>query len=416
VILNDNAMNRALLGQAYPLYAADAAAAVSVIERALADPPLLEAAARSCARASCAHTFEAIARELAPELAPLRASRLADAVGAPHEVGRVTIAGHQLHFAQAVIAALDNSGVHVELDQWARHNAHDEQRSERALAHADTIICEWCLGNAVWYSGHVREDQRLLVRFHRSELTTDYPARVNAAAVAAFVFVAAHVADEAVERFRWPVERVHVLPNAIDAARFDRPKLPEAAFNLALIGWVPRLKRLDRALDVLEAVRLRDDRFRLIVKGGGPSSYAWMARRTEELEWYERLTERIAGSALLREAVTFEQAGADMPEFLQKTGYVLSVSDVEGHQVSVAEAMASGCIPVVIDRPGALDQYPAAWVARNATGAARIIIRSWDVGELERQRAAARAHAAAWSVDELLPRWLALIEGREASR
>ena len=241
------------------------------------------------------------------------------------------------------------------------------------------------------------------------ELETRFPAEVDMERVDAMVFVAEHVLEKAVERFSLPRERLHVLPNTVDTVALGRPKLPGAGFNLGFIGYVPALKRLDRALDILERVRAHDPRFRLVVKGRPPWEYAWMLAREDERGYYEALFARIGRSPLLCEAVGFEEFDPDMASYLQKVGFMLSTSEIEGHAVALAEAMASGCVPVVLERPGARSQYAPEWVHDRADDAARAIL---DLAERRATAAEGRRAAEAareWSVQAVMPRWRELL-------
>ena len=79
---------------------------------------------------------------------------------------RILIAGHDLRFIKAFNRRFKEKGYCVEFDQWRGHNNHDLAGSKHLLESADVIICEWCLGNVVWYSQNKKPHQKLIVRFH----------------------------------------------------------------------------------------------------------------------------------------------------------------------------------------------------------------------------------------------------------
>lgn len=314
-------------------------------------------------------------------------------------------------------------GAEVREDRWHAHGSHDEEASAAGLAWADAVHCEWCLGNAVWFSRNKRPEQRLVVRFHRMELQTARPGEVDLERVDAMVFVAPHVLEQACERFGWDAgdPRFQVIPNGIEMDALRRPKLPGARFNLAAIGYVPRLKRLDRALDVLDLLRARDPRYRLLVKGRAPWEYEWMAGRPAERDYFERLLRRIERSPNLRRAVSFEPFGEDVAAFLRQAGWILSTSEVEGHPVALAEGMASGAIPAILERPGAGEQYEARWVHVGATEAAGAILTAQATLNVrghvetpqrdffEAEGEAAAEFAERWSWERLWPVWERLL-------
>lgn len=327
---------------------------------------------------------------------------------------RLLLAGHSLHFAAPLGRLATAAGAVVREDRWRSHGDHDPAASAAALAWADVVHCEWCLGNAAWYSRNKRPGQRLVVRFHRMELETDHPTAVDLEAVDAMAFVADHVRVRACERFGWdPADpRFTVVPNGIDSDGLRLAKLPDADFTLGVIGYVPRLKRLDRALDVLEALRREDGRWRLAVKGREPWEHSFVAARGEEREFYAELSRRLDSPAL-REAVRFDPFGEDVGEFLRGVGWILSTSEVEGHSVALAEGMASGAVPVILDRPGAVEQYGERWVHTDpVAAAAAIAARAGD--ERAHEGAEAQSYAERWSWSRLRPIWEGLMSAERA--
>lgn len=282
----------------------------------------------------------------------------------PQQAGCVLIAGHDLKFAQSWIDHLQEQGVEVLLDEWENHADHDEERSLDLLRRADTVFCEWGLGNAVWYSRHVTRGQRLVVRVHAQELRRPYLRRIRHAAVDEYIFVGELMRDAAVRSHGIPRNKTRVIPNIVRAERLDRPKSAEAEFTLGLVGIVPQVKRLDRAGTVIESLVAEDPRWTLRVKGKRPEDYAWMLKREDEMAWYqecyrriERLNER-AG----RQAVVFDPHGDDMPDWFQGIGYGVSVSDLESFHLTLPDGAASGAAPVSIAWPGADRIYPREWL------------------------------------------------------
>jgi glycosyltransferase involved in cell wall biosynthesis len=320
---------------------------------------------------------------------------------------RLLFAGHSLTFCAEIERRARQAGTSVREDRWRTHREHGEEASSAALAWADVVHCEWCLGNAVWYSRNKLPGQRLVVRFHRMELETDYPGEVDLERVDAMVFVARHVLERACERWGWDAgdPRFRVIPNGIDPGLLRLPKLPGAQFILTTIGYVPPLKRLDRALDLLELLRRRDDRYRLLVKGREPWEYPWMAGREEGRDYYEELSRRLELTPSLRGAVDFEPFGDDVPAFLQRAGWILSTSEVEGHSVALAEGMASGAAAAILTRPGAAEQYGERWVHADAGAAAEAILATEARGETAAEGEAAQRLAEEWSWERLGPAW-----------
>lgn len=409
VTLNRAPAYEHLLGEDYPFFLDDPQAATELLTGPALDPELRTAAAAACHAASRQFTFARVAERLAEHLpraaAPPSLGGASSNGSGRTAAKRVLIAGHDLKFVGPIREAIASTGAILTEDVWQNHTEHDEAASRAALEEADVILCEWCLGNAVWYSRNKRPDQRLIVRFHRVELESGYPARVHLDAVDATVFVSQHVLDEAVDRFGWDREQLRVIPNAVDCDRLRRPKSPKARFHLALIGYVPMLKRLDLALDILEELRRQDSRFRMVVVGRPPSDFGWIISREAEVEAFRRTFARIQESDLLRGAVEFRPFTIDLPILFEEVGWIVSTSEVEGHQVTLAEGAASGAVPVILERPGARGQYLSCWVHRSATDAGAWIA-ALDTAAWRAEGVAAAEHAAGWSLSAMAPRWI----------
>ena len=121
-----------------------------------------------------------------------------------------------------------------------------------------------------------------------------------------------HYAELTAEKTGWPARKIVALPNTVEVAQLDRPKLDGARFDLGIIGIVPSRKRVDLALDVLEELRRDDERFMLCVKSGMPWDHWWIWQKPEERGHYAAALHRIQRSPLLRGAVVFDEAGPDV--------------------------------------------------------------------------------------------------------
>ncbi|MFX0538669.1 glycosyltransferase [Ornithinimicrobium sp. Y1847] len=276
---------------------------------------------------------------------------------------RLLIAGHDLKFAGHLIDAAKAAGATVTIDKWQGHNQHDETTSRQLLQDADVVFCEWGLGNAVWYSHHLQPHQRLIVRVHAQELRGPYLRQIAHDRVDHFVFVGQTVMESAVSSHGITRQKSSLIPNGVDAERMRLPKHPVAAHTLGLVGAIPKSKRPDLALDLLERLRLHDNRYILRIKGHRPEHYPWLRDNAEESAYYERLTARI--KFLNRRhhgSVIWDRHGNDMDSWFQNVGIVLSLSDHESFHYSIADGVASGAYPVLLTWPGADNIYPHQWL------------------------------------------------------
>lgn len=234
------------------------------------------------------------------------------------------------------------------------------------------------------------------------------------------IFVGSHVKRETIPRFgweSWPREKFTLMPVYVDVSAFNLPKESDVRFNIGICGFVPQRKRLDRAIDIIEKLRQEDERFRLYAKGKMPQDYPWMRGRHEEMQYYERVMDRINTSDLLKDALCFDGWGVDMPyQWYQKIGFILSVSDLEGFHLSVVEGAASKAIPILMRWEGAQEIYPEDWSYDTVDEAARAILDIVQSGRFEEiaesRHVFVREH---FDIGRVSRMWLEVIEGDRSS-
>ena len=134
----------------------------------------------------------------------------------------------------------------------------------------------------------------------------------------------------------------------------DLPKLEGSEFNIGIVGILPKIKRPDIALDIIENLIKKDKRYKLFILGKWYNEWGGTLKNNKETEYYKKLEERI-NSSNLKNHIVFDKFTPEVHKWFQKIGFILSVSDIEGCHQSVAEAMASGTIPLIYGK--ALKEY-----------------------------------------------------------
>jgi glycosyltransferase involved in cell wall biosynthesis len=223
------------------------------------------------------------------------------------------------------------------------------------------------------------------------------------------ICVSRHYARLCLERTSWPEAKVVTVPNALDVAQLDRPKLAGARFHLGLVGMVPSRKRLDLALDLLEDLRRGDDRYLLFVKSSMPWEHWWVWQNPAEREHYAAALRRVQRSPLLRGAVVFDDAGPDVAAWLRRVGFVLSTSDDESFHMAPAEGMVSRAVPVLRHWPGAETIYDLRWIHR---GPAEMAAAIAGLGPDDWRLAGDAAHeqaAGAFALEQVCRAWHRLL-------
>ena len=138
-----------------------------------------------------------------------------------------------------------------------------------------------------------------------------------------------------------------------------KEKEADSRFHLALIGALPKRKGLARAVRLLKMLKAEDPRYCLHVPGKRPEEFPNTWNVPEEREYYENVYRMIEEEGL-KDSVTFD-GWVDMPEFLTRIGYVLSLSDAkfpESFHVTPFEGMASGAVAAALCWDGIEYIYP----------------------------------------------------------
>lgn len=325
---------------------------------------------------------------------------------------RISILGHKLSFIDELARDLAHeTGSSVELDEWKHLGApSDVARAQSLLTQSDVVIGEWGRPNNVWIQKHAAPDKRLIVRVHRYEVTTDFPRAIDMDRFYAGVVIVPWVGRALVQQFGWPADKLVYIPNYVNSSYFRRRKLPGSEFTLGIVGITPDLKRLDLALDLLGALRAFDARYTLRVRGQLPTAHIHWGKNPRIAEQWGSVLARLRSDPQLRNAVFFDAPGRDMASWFEGVGVILSMSDLEGSHVALAEGMASGALPIARPWPGIRTLWPSEVIFDRMGDAVQQILRAQDPAW--RGEAAAR-YMSHPSLDEVrvLRAWWDLVNG-----
>lgn len=373
-ILNRNSLHEQLLGVDYPLFANSAEEFSRQLLRAFQEPSVAETAASALTQLARRHTFS---RRVEDIRSWLQGGAM---INTSNGKVRVLVAGHDLKFFTLLQEALESTGRYeFFIDTWSGHDKHDERKSLELLERADIIFCEWCLGNLKWYSNNKKPHQRLVARFHAQERMLPYVSESNWQNIDHISYVSEFIRNEGQREFGFPEEKTSVIPNLLDSNKFTPlKKSGDAKYTLGIIGVTPSLKRLDRAIELLEALLEEDGRYCLRVKGKNPLDYSWLLKREDELEYYKKIFQRLNNNAELRYRVIFDPPGDDVNDWLTLVGYILSPSDFESFHMAIGEGMLSGSIPVIWNWEGSKDIWGERWIVSDVIQAKRAVLE-WSM-------------------------------------
>lgn len=396
-LINRTPMHERLLGADYPMFVDGSAAAagsadrgvgevVDIIAAVATDPARYDLARTRNGIAASDHTMSRATDRIRGMLDRAFPSNTA-AVAAQPKTIKLLVAGHDMKFFSRIGDHLASMpGIELKWDHWSALARHDGAQSKKLLEWADVIFCEWAGPNAIWYSKHKKAHQRMIVRLHRFELYSTFPADMKIDAIDTVVTVNQHHKDLTLQLTGWPAEKVITVPNWVDVAQLERPKLTGAQFHLGMIGITPFRKRMDLGLDVLAELRRHDDRFHLFVKSKPAWDYWWVWKQPEERVHVDDVMRRIRTDKYLQNGVVFDGFGPDVAAWLRGVGWVLSTSDDESFHLSPAEGMGSGAVPSVLPWPGAETVYADRWIQEDAAAMAARILDVTANGTWEEER------------------------------
>ena len=294
---------------------------------------------------------------------------------------KILFSGHDFKFLDHVISRYEmDAGYEVILEEHKGHVIKDTEKCKKLLKESDIIFCEWCLGNAEWYSQNKNENQVLVVRLHHQEINLPFLERIAWGNVDKLIFICQNNRKLFLEKFPHLEDKTLLIYNLIDCASFRMPKLYGAEFNLGFIGSAPMRKAPHVAVDILHRLKQFDSRYTLYFKGKQPYEYDWLWQRPEERQYYEKLYKKINDSPFVN-SIIFDPHGNDVQEWFSKIGFLLSTSEHEGSHQAVAEGMASGAIPVIRNWDDADQLYPPKYVFKDIEEAVGLI-KKWNTGNL----------------------------------
>lgn len=376
-LLNRSGMHEQLLGDDYPLFIENNDP-VSTLKAVAEDRSLLRKA-RSMAR-NMAHTFSMSCAIKRFQSYFQRAEGHADSAVEQSDSKsstRVLLAGHDFKFAADLMESLaQRKDINFRVDKWPRLAVHDKDASQELINWAEVVVCEWAGPNAVFYSRHLREGQRLIIRFHGFEVRGAWLKDIDINKVDAVVFVSDFYRKEVLHATGWPEHKTTVIYNAVDHIDLHRPKEAGAKFRIAMAGYVPLLKRPDRAVELLKSLLEYDTRYYLHIRGRAPWNYPWEWDKPIQQDGYRKLFAEIAQDPLLSQHVVFEKFGPDMGSWYRRFGWVLSPSTRETFHLAPVEGMLSGAVPVVWRRTGADEIFGDEFIHADTRSAAEFILEN----------------------------------------
>lgn len=326
------------------------------------------------------------------------------------EPRKLLIAAHDFKFLGELIDQLRRDPAYeLRFDKWDTLHSHNESESRSLANWADVIFCEWAGPNLTWYSNNLPPGVKLVSRLHGFELRGPWLDKVNFENVETMVFVSDFYREKSIHQLGLEDERAFTIPNMVDLVDFDRTKLANSQFNLGMVGMVPFLKRPDRALNLLEKLLSKDDRYTLFLKGRPPWEYPYEWQKPLQKQAYLEFYNRLSHNNALAQRVVFEPFSPAVASWFRNVGIILSPSDQESFHLSVAEGMASRAVPVVWEREGAKEVFGSDNVVPDVNTAKDIILNISEHDDFINAGQKARSYAQRFDIEPIMRYWKNLL-------
>lgn len=337
---------------------------------------------------------------------------------APRDRVKVVIAGADFKFAGDIVTALAaDPRIDLRIDLFTANAKPQPEISAQYRDWADVVIAEFASYNALWYADNIRPDQKLIVHLHGYELLSDWIDDLAVDNCAAIVVASEFYRARALSMKDWPADLVLAIPNSVDPADLRREKFTDARFHLGFAGYVPILKRPDRALDLLRRLRAEDPRYVLHLRGHDPWNYAWEWKKTSHQDSYRRFYAAVGEDPDLLAGISFEPFGSDMGNWLRRVGWMLSPSYRETFHLAGVEGATSGAIPLVWERDGSHEIFSDRWNFASTQEVAEFVLATNSSADSYRAEAVrAMEFAERYSAHRVSGRWIDLVLETAARR
>ena len=232
----------------------------------------------------------------------------------------------------------------------------DDILRHQHLKWADIIFCEWAVSNAVWYSKNKMLHQKLYIRLHRWELNSHFFNKITWKNVTKLICISPQMQRFAISKNPEISDKSICIYNYVKSSMFNNlDKTEDSHFNIGIMGILPRCKRLDIAIDIIQHLRTVNNKYKLYVLGKTYKDDVIARWKTgTELAFHININTKIK-ELQLENHIIFEPYTEHPEIWLMKIGFILSVSDIEGSHQAVAESMTTGTIPCIYG--GALRDY-----------------------------------------------------------
>ena len=260
------------------------------------------------------------------------------------------IASHDLKFINNIIQQLKNY-YNILIDNWTGHDKHNKNKSKELLNKADIILCEWCLGNAVFYSNNKLPHQKLLIRLHRVEIKSDYIKKLNTKNIDSILYVSPswNIISSLEYKFNL-IKKVHYFKNDLsDVFKPNynkiRRKKNDNKISIGMCGILPfELKNPSKVLEIIKILKEKYE-ITFYLFGKKPSELAWIVKSDPQAIKKYSIFEKYLNKNTNYINIGFIN-NDELYNYFTKLDFILVTSNDESFHKSSLEALMAGVIPI----------------------------------------------------------------------
>lgn len=285
------------------------------------------------------------------------------------------IAGYDLKFINPAINYLEKH-YNIKVEYWSEDiNEEITKQKKENLNWADIIFCEWLHHYAIWYSNNVKPSQKLFIRAHKSEITLyEYAEKINFNNVTGVITINFFLLELFSNIFSIPREKMYYLNNFIETTIYPSKKEKDYLKHITVVGYIPRLKGYYRSLEILNNLRKHDD-FKLYLYGKDWKDVGWIINNPKNKKYIDKCSEFIKTNNL--ENSIIKNGWVERKNMFSKSGFVLSVSDIEGSHLSITESFADTTVGALINWAGVEYVYPKEIIFENVDELSDFILNTY---------------------------------------
>jgi glycosyltransferase involved in cell wall biosynthesis len=221
---------------------------------------------------------------------------------------------------------------------------------DEGMEWADITWFEWCDELVVHGSNlDIAKEKRVICRLHSYEAFTDYPLKVNWDNVDCFICDTVHIKDIVLEKVDIDNDKILIVPVGVETSRFNFSNRKKG-FNVAYVGYINYKKGPMFLIQLINALKKEDNRYRLFVGGEFQDQ--------RDILYFRQMIKELN----LENNLVYQGWIENVNEWLEDKQYIVSTSLLEGQHLSVMEGMCKGIKPIIHNFVGAKQVYDKKYV------------------------------------------------------